>query len=122
VVDLQLTRDEAVARFQAHQRQQLALLHASSLLKGASVRAALLPFWMFDVTVSSEARAVMGHHVDRWGRLGRRPADCTLAGRGPGRQAGRPGAPHCRRGPGPASVAEGPECAPRHLLQGQEGR
>jgi hypothetical protein len=57
-----------MATFEGHQQQQLKFLHASGLLrdeKTASVRAVLLPFWMFDITISSEVRATMGHLADR---------------------------------------------------------
>ncbi len=82
IVDLQITQDEAVAKFESHQRQQLKFLQASGLLKDektASVRAALLPFWMFDITISSEAKATMGHLTDRSAHDACMHAACTPA-------------------------------------------
>ncbi len=65
LLEFQVSVDQAVARFEAHQSQSSRGMHAHGLLGGrsaahTSVTSAYMPVWAFNCVVSAECRGVMG--------------------------------------------------------------
>lgn len=65
VVDFQISCEQAVKAFEDFQRKQCMHLHASGVLKGGTITAALLPFWLFDAAVTVECKGSIGRLVDK---------------------------------------------------------
>lgn len=67
IVDFQITRSEAVRRFDDFQRRECKYLHAHSVLGDSktTVTPTYLPYWCFSATISSEAKAKLGYKDDK---------------------------------------------------------
>lgn len=67
IVDFQISKEEAVRRFNDYQRRECKYLHAHSILGDTSttVTPMYLPYWYFSATISSEAKAKLGYKDDK---------------------------------------------------------
>lgn len=62
VAEFDVSREEALGRFEAHQQQLCYNMHARDVLKSQElqVTAAYLPFWLFDAVISVECKGALG--------------------------------------------------------------